>query len=95
MFIVMLKFSTNRANAGEFMDGHNQWLSSGFNDDVFLLAGSIKPGLGGAIIAHNVLIDDLQTRISEDPFVRENVVTAEIIEIDPAKADERLGFLLA
>ena len=37
---------------------------------------------------------DLQARVEADPFVVENVVTAEILEIDPARADERLGFLL-
>jgi hypothetical protein len=33
--------------------------------------------------------------VNEDPFVAEDVVRAEILEITPAKADERLGFLLS
>jgi hypothetical protein len=32
--------------------------------------------------------------ISEGPFVAKNVVSAEILEINPAKADDRLSFLL-
>jgi hypothetical protein len=32
--------------------------------------------------------------VKDDPFVAESVVTAEILEITPAKADERLTFLL-
>lgn len=35
MFIVLLKFSANKAKAGQFMDGHNEWIKSGFDDDVF------------------------------------------------------------
>lgn len=94
MFIVLLKFSNNKAQAGQFMEGHNQWLQHGFSDGVFLVAGSLQPNLGGAILAHNVSKADLETRINEDPFVQENVVSAEVLEISPAKADERLQFLL-
>jgi hypothetical protein len=32
--------------------------------------------------------------VSDDPFVAENVVTAEILDLAPAGADERLKFLL-
>lgn len=95
MFIIFLKFSDNRARAGEFMDAHNAWLKRGFDDGAFLLAGSLQPGLGGAIIAHDMAREDLETRIDEDPFVTGDVVSAEIHEIAPGMADERLQFLLA
>ncbi|MEM8686733.1 MAG: hypothetical protein AAGF81_05370 [Pseudomonadota bacterium] len=95
MFVILLKFSENKAEAGTHMDGHNQWLKRGFDDDVFLLAGSITPGLGGAILAHNATSEALQARVSEDPFVAENVVSADILQIAPAKADPRLKFLLS
>lgn len=94
MFIILLKFSTNKAQAGQFMDGHNAWLKRGFDDGVFLLAGSLQPNLGGGIVAHNTSLPDLQDRVNTDPFVAEDVVSAEILEITPAKADERLKFLL-
>jgi len=46
MFIVLLKFSDNKGQAGEFMEGHNEWIKRGFDDGVFLLVGSLQPGLG-------------------------------------------------
>ena len=95
MFTVLLKFSDNKSQAGQFMDGHNEWIKRGFDDGVFLLVGSLQPNLGGGIIAHNTTRSDLQSRVNDDPFVAENVVSAEIIEISPAKADERLSFLLS
>lgn len=95
MFIVLLKFSFNKAKAGQFMEAHNAWLKQGFADGVFLLAGSIKPGLGGAILAHGVAAEDLQQRIDADPFVAEDVVRAEIVEIAPSKTDARLNFMVA
>jgi uncharacterized protein YciI len=60
---------------------------------VFLLVGSLQPNTGGGIVAHNTSLLDLQHRVNDDPFVAENVVNAEIIEISPAKADDRLAFL--
>jgi uncharacterized protein YciI len=95
MFVILLKFSANKAKAGEFMDGHNAWLRQGFADGVFLLAGSIKPGQGGAILAHAATAEDVQQRVNADPFVAEDVVRAEILEIAPSKTDERLNFLVA
>jgi len=94
MFIVLLKFSDNKSQAGNFMEGHNAWIKQGFDDGVFLVVGSLQPNLGGGIMAYNTSLADLQNRVNDDPFVAENVVTAEILEITPAKADERLNFLL-
>jgi len=95
MFIVLLKFSANKSQAPQAMDGHRTWLKRGFEEGVFLLAGSLEPGLGGGILAHNTSLPDLQKRVNEDPFVAKNIVSAEIIELNPAKADERLQFLIA
>jgi len=94
MFIVQLKFSSNKGQAGQFMDRHNEWINRGFEDGVFVLVGSLQPDLGGGIVAHNTSLSDLQGRINEDPFVIENVVSAEILEITPKITDERLRFLL-
>lgn len=94
MFLVLLRFSDNRAGAGQLMAGHNAWLKRGFDEGVFLLAGSFQPGLGGGILAHNATLAALQARVNDDPFVAENVVRAEILEIAPTRTDARLEFLL-
>jgi uncharacterized protein YciI len=93
MFIVLLKFADNKGQAGHFMEGHKAWIKRGFDDGVFLLVGSLRPDLGGGIVAHNTSLSDLQSRVNADPFVVESVVSAEILEIAPAKTDERLAFL--
>lgn len=94
MFVVLLKFSANKAKAGQFMDGHNSWLKNGFDKGTFLLAGTIQPKLGGAILAHNTTLEQIQAIVNEDPFVAEDVVTAETIEITPSKVTPKLNFLL-
>lgn len=94
MFVVLLKFSHNKANAGQFMEGHKEWIERGFEDGVFLVVGSLQPNLGGGIVAHNTSLPDLQSRVNSDPFLAEGVVNAEILELTPSKADARLNFLL-
>lgn len=94
MFIVLLKFSENKGQASQFMEGHNEWIKRGFDEGIFLLAGSLQPNSGGGVVAHNISLADLQHRVNDDPFVAENVVSAEILEITPSKTDERLTFLL-
>lgn len=94
MFVVQLKFSSNKAQAGQFMDGHNDWIKRGFDEGVFLLAGGLQPKLGGGVLAHNISLSDLEARVKDDPFVVEDVVSADIIEITPARVDLRLEFLL-
>ena len=94
MFVVLLRFTESKGKAGQFMEGHNKWVKRGLEDGVFLLVGSLQPNSGGAIVAHNTSLPELQTRVNDDPFVAEQVVRAEILEITPSRADERLEFLL-
>jgi uncharacterized protein YciI len=94
MFVVLLKFSGDRAQASRLMNDHKEWIKRGFDDGVFLVVGNLQPNLGGGIVAHNTSRSELQNRVNADPFVAENVVSPEIIEISAARADERLKFLL-
>lgn len=94
MFVVLLRFSDNKSQAGQFMEGHKNWIQRGFDDGVFLVAGSLQPSLGGALVAHNTNLAALQDRVDDDPFVAQDVVQAEILEIAASRADDRLAFLI-
>lgn len=95
MFVIFLKFSDNKANAAQFMDAHKAWVKRGFQENIFLVAGSLQPGLGGAIISHNSSIKALEQFVQQDPFVIENIVEAEVFEITPNFVDDRLNFLMS
>lgn len=94
MYVVLLKFAGNKARAPALMEGHKAWIQQGLDDGVFLVVGSLQPAAGGAILAHGASPEDLRARVEEDPFVKEDVVRAEILEIAPNRADPRLGWLL-
>ena len=58
MFMVLLKFSDNKEQASQYMDGHKNWIKQGFDDGIFLVAGSLQPNAGGGIMAHNATLPE-------------------------------------
>lgn len=94
MFIILLRFSANRDQVSEHVDAHRDWLKQGFDDGVFLLAGTLKQDMGGGILAKAESRSEIEARVARDPFVEHDVVRAEVLEMDPAHADDRLSFLL-
>jgi len=94
MFIILLKFAENKGGMSEFLEGHKAWLKRGFDEGVFLLAGSLEHNLGGGILAQGKSHTELRSRVNEDPLVGKELVAAEILEIKASKADPRLQFLL-
>jgi uncharacterized protein YciI len=95
MFIVLLKLTADKTKIAPLMEEHKAWLQRGFEAGVFLLSGTIEPGLGGAILARDSSVAALEARLAEDPFVREDVVRPEIIEVSPSRLDPRLETLFA
>ncbi len=94
MFIVLLKFSHQRARASEWMKAHQDWLRQGFDDGVFLASGSLAERQGGCILAQGTDLPTLQQRLAADPFVAHEVVHAEVIEADISHAHAALADLL-
>lgn len=94
MFVITLRFA-DKTKAPQALDGHNAWLKRGFDDGVFLLAGSLQPSAGGVILAHNATPEEVAARVQEDPFVAEGVVTPHILAVAPGRTDPRLAFLKA
>ena len=95
MFIILLRYTDNKAKAAEYLDEHIAWAKQGMKDGVFLTVGTLQPNQGGGIMAHNEERSKLEIRVNEDPFVQQGIVEAEILEITPSMADERLQFLIA
>ena len=94
MFLVLLRFTDRKAAAPSFMAAHSRWVQQGFDDGVFLLAGGLAAGAGGAIVAQGNSMEAMQRYVDADPFVAEGIVTPEILQITASRADPRLQFLL-
>ncbi|MDC0659774.1 YciI family protein [Leisingera sp. SS27] len=95
MYFILLTFAEQKGRLAEFLDGHKAWLQQGFADGVFLAAGSMTDGEGGAILAVGESEEALFARVAQDPFVTGGVVEPEIIGVAPTMMDPRLDFLRA
>jgi uncharacterized protein YciI len=93
MYVVLLRLADG-TRVSEHLDGHRRWLQRGFDDSVFFLTGGIPQVGGGAIIAAGLSLDELSTRLEEDPFVVHGVVTPEVVELEKTMSDPRLAFLV-
>lgn len=94
MFIITLRFADNRSAAADLMADHNDWIAQGFADGIFHCVGSLMPDGGGAVIAQGESRGEIEQRVQADPFVAENVVTAEIIEIDVRRTSPEFARML-
>lgn len=74
------------------MDQHNAWIARGLADGVFQCVGSLDIG-GGFVLAHGEEHESLLQRVQEDPFVENNVVTAEVHRIDVKRTARELAHL--
>ena len=93
MFIVLMKLTANKPKAPGYMADHNAWLAKGFDDGVFVFAGSILPDAGGVILARGMDRPALESRLRDDPFVAEDIVAIDILEVDPKKVAPALETL--
>src|SRR5689334_15161890 len=92
-FLVLLRFAEQRSKAKDLMEAHNAWIQQGFDDGAFLLVGTLQPRLGGVVLARASSRTELDARVQRDPFVAEQVVHAEVLEVSPSRMDPRLDFL--
>ena len=93
MFVVLLKFSTQKSRAGEFMAEHKAWLQRGFDEGIFVASGSLQEQGGGCVMAHGLDAAALRQRLNEDPFVVHDVVSTEVIDVALSRSEPRLDFL--
>jgi len=94
LFIIFLRFGPNRAQAGQWMAAHKQWIQDGIADGSFLMAGSLDEAQAGVVIATGQDGDVIHARVAQDPFVMHDVVSAEIHSVAPSLMAEGLAALL-
>lgn len=94
MHIIFLKFGPNRAQASQWMAEHGRWIQQGIDDGVFLLAGSLDNGQGGALLAAGADTEAIMARVQEDPFVVHGVVVAELHTVAPSRLAPGMAALL-
>lgn len=92
MHIILLKFGNNKLAASQFMEAHNAWIAKGFDDGIFHSVGSLDIG-GGFILAHGEGHQAIMHRVAEDPFVANDIVQAEVHQVDVKRSAPKLAHL--
>lgn len=94
MFIVLLRLTKDNGHLAEHhFPAHKAWLTQGFEDGVFDLAGRLSD-VGGAILARNATRAEIEARIANDPFVIHGVAQPEILEMSPSVASDAMIHLI-
>lgn len=93
MFIVLLTYTAPLTEVDLHVKAHTEWVDARYAEGVFVASGPLIPRTGGAILAHGLSRDALVTLLASDPFVINNVIKTEILEVAVRATDERLAFL--
>ncbi|MFI5954540.1 YciI family protein [Cryptosporangium sp. NPDC051539] len=88
MFVVTLTYVADISEVDAELDGHMAWLESQFTDGVFVASGPRVPRHGGVILAQGVDREELNRRLSLDPYAEKCLADYTVIEFDPTRVAE-------
>ena len=94
MFLLLSTYHASLDTMDALLPEHRAYLDRYRDDGVFLLWGRRVPRTGGVIVAHGVDRARIDAAVADDPFVRANAATYEVIEIQPTGGLTELTTLL-
>jgi len=94
-YVLNLSYIRPLAEVEAVLDAHSRYIESGYQRGAFLLSGRKDPWTGGVIFAQAASLEDLQRLIAEDPFLKAQVATYEIIAFRPTRASADLTAVVA
>jgi uncharacterized protein YciI len=77
------------------VDVHSKYIEAAYERGDFLLSGRKVPWNGGIIIARASGQAAIQAIIAEDPFLKEEVATYEVIEFNPTRSSADLATIMS
>lgn len=85
MFIINLSYIRPLDEIDFFMHAHLEFIEKYYAQQVFIASGKKVPRNGGIIFAQSESRETLEAIVAEDPFVKNKVASAEIIEFAPSR----------
>ena len=85
MIIFIITFTKPMSEIGKYSDAHFEYLDKYYASGNFLVSGKQNPWTGGAIICFASDRQEAERIASEDPFLINNVVSYDIIELEATK----------
>lgn len=94
IYVVVLTYVRPLEEIDEQIPAHVEWLKRGYADGVFIASGRRIPRTGGVILAKSDNLEQLQARLSQDPFQQYGLASADVIPFDASMTSLPLQGLL-
>lgn len=82
MFLLVVNYTQSPAKVEPFIPAHGEWVKKHIDAGLFLFAGPKKSGLGGIIVTKSMEKSALMEILSEDSYVKADVVDYQIVDFD-------------
>jgi uncharacterized protein YciI len=90
MFVIHSSYIVDVAKVDPHRKAHAEWVSKYIEDGVFLFAGPNSRKSGGAILTRTIGKEQLLEILSEDSYVKAELVDNQIIDFEPVFAQSDL-----
>lgn len=84
LFSITLSYIRPVEDVKEHLDAHKEWLVRYIKAGTIIVAGPLRQGNGGFILAHAEELSDIETMIADDPFDRHRLASFDIQACNPA-----------
>ncbi len=85
MFIISLTHKSDLSEVDKHMEGHMAYIDKYYEKGYFISSGRKVPRTGGVILARVPDREELENIVQEDPLIKANVSSYEIIEFIPTR----------
>lgn len=85
MFVVSLAYKVELSEVDKHISDHVEYLEKYYARGNFIASGRKIPRTGGVILAHAESLEQLNTILQEDPFLKADVASYEVTEFVPSK----------
>ncbi|GIG60024.1 hypothetical protein Lfu02_43960 [Longispora fulva] len=85
MYIVTLTYTAPLTEIDARLDEHNGWLEHHYAAGLLVGSGRRIPREGGVIVVRDAARDVLDAALAEEPFLRDAVATAQVVEFTPSR----------
>lgn len=88
--MIVLDYTAPLDQIDAHLNEHVSWLDQHYADGTFIASGRREPRTGGVIVARDLLPEQLQDVVADDPFARHGLASHTVIRFHPSKIAEPL-----
>lgn len=88
MFLVLSRYLKSTEDVDRVLPEHRAFLDRHYASGEFIVSGPMEPRVGGVILTADMPRIRLDTLMAQDPFVREEISSYEIVEFRATKQQE-------